>query len=297
MSTNNKSLKIFYKILYILVIIKLILLFVNYSVKIYGYDLFNKNNKYIEVDKNNYKYKKLDFNKIYNIKIIDSAKVILKENKDCDKILIKYYDSDDLKYNIDVKDDTLMLKNTNLKHKYKNLELNILLPKKILKNIDINNKNGDVDIDSYKSKNVIIKNTNGNANIKIDSNIFEIKNKNGNIKISNNSDDVKIKNTNGNINFSGNSNKIKIGNNNGNVYFNGVSNDIKINNMNGKINCDIKGNKDDYNINFKTVNGFTSINNIKIDKNNKDLNINKNKNTNKNLNLKTFNGNISIIFL
>ena len=38
-------------------------------------------------------------------------------------------------------------------------------------------------------------------------------------------------------------------------------------------------------------------NNIKIDKNNKDLNINKNKNTNKNLNLKTFNGNIIIVFL
>ena len=159
---------------------------------------------------NNYKDKKLDFSKIYNIKIIDSAKVILKENKDCDEILIKYYDSDDLKYNI-------------------------LLPKKILKNIDINNKNGDVDIDFYKSENVIIKNINGNANIKIDSNIFEIKNKNGNININNNSDDVKIKNTNGNINFSGNSNKIKIENTNGNVYVNGASDDIKINNMNGKL--------------------------------------------------------------
>ena len=272
-------------------------MFVNFSINTYCDDLFNKNNKYIEVDIKNYKDKKLDFNKIYNIKIIDSAKVIVKENKDCDEILIKYYDSDDLKYNIDVKDDTLILENTNLKHKYKHLELNILLPKKILKNIDINNKNGDVDIDFYKSEKVIIKNINGNANIKIDSNIFEIKNKNGNININNNSDDVKIKNTNGNINFSGNSNKIKIGNNNGNVYFNGVSNDIKINNMNGKINCDIKGNKDDYNINFKTVNGFTSINNIKIDKNNKDLNINKNRNTNKNLNLKTFNGNIIIVFL
>ena len=297
MSTNNKSLNVFCKILYILVIIKLILLFVNFSVNIYGDGLFNKNNKYIKVDKNNYKDKKLDFSKIYNIKITDSAKVILKENKDCDEILIRYYDCDDLKYDIDVKDDTLILKNTNLKHRYKNLELNILLPKKILKNIDINNKNGDIDIDFYKSEKVIIKNINGNANIKIDSNIFEIKNKNGNININNNSDDVKIKNTNGNINFSGNSNKIKIGNNNGNVYFNGASNDIKINNMNGKINCDIKGNKNDYNMDLKSVNVFPSINDIKIDENNKDLNINKNKNANKNLNLKTFNGTISIIFL
>lgn len=297
MFENNKLLRFLFKFLVILVIIKLIFKLVNFSVSIYGYDLFNKSNKYIEANDKNYKDKRINFNDISNIKIEDSAKIILKENKDCDEILIRYYDSDDLKYDIDVRDDTLILKNTNLKHKYKNLELNILLPKKILKNIDINNKNGDVNIDFYKSKNVIIKNTNGNANIKIDSNIFEIKNKNGNININNNSDDVKIKNTNGNINFSGNSNNIEIGNTNGNVYFNGVSNDIKINNMNGKINCDIKGNKDDYNINFKTVNGFTIINNIKIDKNNKDLNINNNKNTNKNLNLKTFNGNIIIVFL
>ena len=48
---------------------------------------------------------------------------------------------------------------------------------------------------------------------------------------------------------------------------------------------------------LKSVNVFPSINDIKIDENNKDLNINKNKNTNKNLNLKTFNGNIIIVFL
>lgn len=282
MFENNKFLRFLFKFLVILVIIKLILLFINFS---FAFEINNSNfnfkinDKHIEANDKNYKDKRINFNDISNIKIIDSAKIILKENKDCDEILIKYYDSDDLKYDIGVKDDTLILKNTNLKHKYKNLELNILLPKKTLKNIDINNKNGDVDINFYKSKNVIIKNINGNIDVKINSKVLKIKNLNGDININNNSNDVKIRNT------------------NGNVYFNGVSNDIKINNMNGKINCDIKGNKDDYNINFKTVNGFTSINNIKIDKNNKDLNINKNKNTNKNLNLKTFNGNIIIVFL
>ena len=127
MFENNKFLRFLFKFLVILIIIKLIFIFVNFSVNLYGDDLFNKNNNYIEVDRNNYKDKNIDFSKISNIKIIDSANIILKENKDFDEILKKYYDSDDLKYNIDVKDDTLILENTNLKHKYKNLELNILL--------------------------------------------------------------------------------------------------------------------------------------------------------------------------
>jgi len=275
MFENNKFLRFLFKFLVILVIIKLIFIFVNLNIGINMSceDFFlGKNNKIVDVDIKNYKYKNIDFDEISNIKIIDSANIVLKENDNSNEISIKYYDSDDLKYDIDVKNNTLILKNSRLNHKYKNLELNILLPKKILKNIDINNKNGDIDIDLNECEKLIIKNINGNI-------------------------DVKIKNTNGNINFSGNSNKIKIGNTNGNVYFNGASNDIEINNMNGKINCDIKGNKNDYNMNLKSVNVFPSINDIKIDENNKDLNINKNKYTNKNLNLKTFNGTISIMFL
>lgn len=282
MFDNNKFLRFLFKFVVILIIIKLIFKIVDFSFafKIINrnFKFFEINKKYIEANDKNYKYKRISFNDISNIKIEDSAKITLKENNDSDEILIRYYDCDDLKYDIDVENDTLMLKNLNLEHKYKNLYLKVLLPKKFLKNIDINNINGDIDIKIDKSDKLIIENGNGEINVKINSKILEIKNINGNIKISNNIDNINIKNINGDINFTG------------------ISKDLNTDSINGNVNCKIKGKKNDYNIDLSTFNGSKKIynNSEKIDC---EKEINNSQNTNKKIKAKTVNGNISIEFL
>lgn len=282
MFENNKFLRFLFKFLVILIIIKLIFKIVDFSFafKIINrnFKFFEINKKYVEANDKNYKYKRINFNDISNIKIEDSAKITLKENNDSDEILIRYYDCDDLKYDIDVENDTLMLKNLNLEHKYKNLYLKVLLPKKFLKNIDINNINGDIDIKIDKSDKLIIKNENGEINVKINSKILEIKNINGNIKISNNIDNINIKTINGDINFTG------------------ILNDLNTDSINGNVNCKIKGKKNDYNIDLSTFNGSKKIynNSEKIDCGKE---INNSQNTNKKIKAKTVNGNISIEFL
>ena len=300
MFENNKFLRFLFKFLVILIIIKLIFKIVNFSfpfkINIINFKFFEINKKYIEANDKNYKYKRIKFNDISNIKIEDSAKITLKENNDSDEILIRYYDCDDLKYDIDVKNDTLMLKNLNLEHKYKNLYLKVLLPKKFLKNIDINNINGDIDIKIDKSDKLIIKNENGEINVKINSKILEIKNKNGNIKISNNIDNIKIRIINGDIDFTGISKDLNINNVNGNINFTGISNDLNTDSINGNVNCKIKGKKNDYNIDLSTFNGSKKIynNSEKIDC---EKEINNSQNTNKKIKAKTVNGNILIEFL
>ena len=282
MFENNKFLRFLFKFLVILIIIKLIFKIVDFSfafkINNRNFKFFEISKKYIEANDKNYKYKRINFNDISNIKIEDSAKIILKENNDSDEILIRYYDCDDLKYDIDVENDTLMLKNLNLEHKYKNLYLKVLLPKKFLKNIDINNINGDIDIKIDKSDKLIIKNENGEINVKINSKILEIKNINGNIKISDNIDNINIKTINGDINFTG------------------ISNGLNTDSINGNVNCKIKGKKNDYNIDLSTFNGSKKIynNSEKIDC---EKEINNSQNTNKKIKAKTVNGNISIEFL